>query len=129
MTQQQTDHAVEELTADLARLRIGFVNVYFAGTPGGDAPWALVDTGLAMGAAAILSVAADRFGVNARPAALTRVHAEIDAAVCVAYGLAAEASEATVLARLVALNHERAAEERAGTVRWLRPGWQGGRGS
>ena len=42
------------------------------------------------------------------------------------YGEAApEASEGAVLARLVALNHERAAEERAGTVRWLRPAWQG----
>ena len=78
MTQQQTDHAIEELTADLARLRIGFVNVYFAGTPGGDAPWALVDTGLAMGAAAILSVAADRFGVDARPSAIILTHGHFD---------------------------------------------------
>lgn len=29
-----------------------------------------------------------------------------------------------ILARLVALNHERAAEEKAGTVRWLRPEYQ-----
>jgi hypothetical protein len=31
---------------------------------------------------------------------------------------------ATLLSRLVALNHERAAEEKAGTVRWLRPEYQ-----
>jgi hypothetical protein len=30
----------------------------------------------------------------------------------------------TLLTRLVALNHERAAEEKAGTVRWLRPEYQ-----
>ncbi len=78
MAQQQTDHALEELTADLARLRVGFANVYFAGTPGGDAPWALVDAGLAMGAAAILRVAADRFGVDARPSAIVLTHGHFD---------------------------------------------------
>ena len=78
MTQQQTVHAIEELTADLARLRIGFVNVYFAGAPGGESPWALVDTGLAMGAAAILNVAADRFGVDARPSAIILTHGHFD---------------------------------------------------
>jgi glyoxylase-like metal-dependent hydrolase (beta-lactamase superfamily II) len=78
MTQQQIDHGLEEVTADLARLRIGFVNVYFAGAPGGDAPWALVDSGLAMGAASILSVAADRFGVDARPSAIILTHGHFD---------------------------------------------------
>jgi hypothetical protein len=29
-----------------------------------------------------------------------------------------------MVARLVALNHARAAEEKAGTVRWLRPDYQ-----
>jgi glyoxylase-like metal-dependent hydrolase (beta-lactamase superfamily II) len=78
MTQQQTGHAVEELTADLVWLRIGFVNVYFAGPPRGSGPWALVDTGLAMGAAAILNVAADRFGVDARPSAIILTHGHFD---------------------------------------------------
>ena len=78
MAQQQTDHALEELTTDLARLRIGFANVYFAGTPGGAAPWALVDAGLAMGAATILRVAADRFGVDTRPSAIILTHGHFD---------------------------------------------------
>jgi glyoxylase-like metal-dependent hydrolase (beta-lactamase superfamily II) len=78
MTHQQIDYGLEEVTADLARLRIGFVNVYFAGAPGGDAPWALVDSGLAMGAASILSLAADRFGVDARPSAIILTHGHFD---------------------------------------------------
>ena len=36
----------------------------------------------------------------------------------------AEALEQTILARLVALNHERAAEEKRGVIRWLRPEYQ-----
>jgi hypothetical protein len=61
---------------------------------------------------------------NARPPALAEVHAAIDRAVCGLYGLAPDAPEARVLAAVLALNRERAAAERAGTVRWLRPGWQ-----
>src|SRR5690242_9331188 len=39
--------SVEELGHDVARLRIGFVNVYFVGPPDRPgAPWALVDTAL-----------------------------------------------------------------------------------
>ena len=39
-------------------------------------------------------------------------------------GPEAEAYEQALLTRLVALNHERAAEEQRGLVRWLRPGFQ-----
>ena len=78
MTHQQIDHGVEDVTADLARLRIGFVNVYFSGTPGAAAPWSLVDTGLAMGAASILDIAANRFGVDARPSAIILTHGHFD---------------------------------------------------
>ena len=38
--------------------------------------------------------------------------------------LAAEALEQQLLTRLVALNHERAAEEKRGLIRWLRPDYQ-----
>ena len=83
---QQSEFAVEEVTVDLARLRIGFVNVYFAGAARGVAgtleqnpmSWALVDAGLAMGAARILRVAADRFGVDSRPAAIVLTHGHFD---------------------------------------------------
>jgi hypothetical protein len=39
-------------------------------------------------------------------------------------GPAAEAFEHALLIRLVALNHERAAEEKRGIIRWLRPDYQ-----
>jgi len=39
-------------------------------------------------------------------------------------GPAAEALEQLILTRLVALNHERAAEEKRGLIRWLRPDFQ-----
>ena len=76
---QQSEYAVQELAADLARLRIGFVNVYLAGRRQQAAtPWALVDAGLAIGAAQILDVAAERFGVERRPAAIVLTHGHFD---------------------------------------------------
>lgn len=71
---------------------------------------------------------------------LQHIHDDLDAAVLEAYGwsdlappLAGRTSEQTsrrqaatedLLARLVALNHARAAEERNGHIRWLRPEYQ-----
>jgi len=69
-------------------------------------------------------------------AVLQSLHDELDAAVLAAYGWsdlapipwaddAAHAAWAeTLLQRLVALNQRRAAEEAAGTIRWLRPDFQ-----
>lgn len=55
---------------------------------------------------------------------LRHLHDELDATVAKAYGWPVDLPEAEVLARLVALNHERAAEEARGLVRWLRPEYQ-----
>lgn len=70
---------------------------------------------------------------------LKQIHDDLDRAVLEAYGwydlangkpladrLAQgdEALEQEILTRLVALNHERAAEEAQGTIRWLRPEYQ-----
>ena len=74
----QPEYRIEELTPDLVRLRIAFVNVYFSGRPGMQNDWVLIDAGLAMGAAQILSVAADRFGDDARPAAIVLTHGHFD---------------------------------------------------
>jgi hypothetical protein len=55
---------------------------------------------------------------------LAELHDELDAAVAVAYGWPADLSDEQILEHLLALNLERAAEERAGQVRWLRPDYQ-----
>lgn len=55
---------------------------------------------------------------------LKEIHDQIDAAVFEAYGWPSDLSEDEILERLVALNHERAAEEARGHVRWLRPEFQ-----
>jgi len=44
--------------------------------------------------------------------------------VAAAYGWPADLSAAEIVERVVALNRERAAEEAAGHVRWLRPAFQ-----
>jgi hypothetical protein len=55
---------------------------------------------------------------------LKELHERIDALVAEAYGWPADLAEEEILARLVALNKARAAEERRGLVRWLRPDYQ-----
>ncbi|MEM1040352.1 MAG: DNA methyltransferase [Pseudomonadota bacterium] len=55
---------------------------------------------------------------------LKHLHDRLDKAVARAYGWEADLSEQEVLANLVALNKERAAEEAKGHVRWLRPDYQ-----
>jgi hypothetical protein len=53
--------------------------------------------------------------------ALNQTHADLDAAVFDAYGWPADLSDDEIIERVVALNISRSVEERAGTVRWLRP--------
>jgi hypothetical protein len=60
----------------------------------------------------------------ARAGIVNRLHEQIDEAVAAAYGWPADLAPSEIVARLVALNAERAAEEKAGTVRWLRPDYQ-----
>ena len=55
---------------------------------------------------------------------LKELHDQIDAAVAEAYGWPTDLSDEEILSRLVALNRERALEEAAGRVRWLRPDYQ-----
>lgn len=51
-------------------------------------------------------------------------HDKLDAAVAEAYGWSAELPNGEILARLAALNMDRAEEEKRGLVRWLRPDFQ-----
>ena len=55
---------------------------------------------------------------------LKDLHDRLDAAVAEAYGWPVDLPGDELLTRLVALNHERATEEAAGTIRWLRPAFQ-----
>ncbi len=59
---------------------------------------------------------------------LRQIHDDLDAAVAEAYGWPANLSDEEILTRLVALNAERAAEERRGLIRWLRPEFQNAAG-
>jgi hypothetical protein len=55
---------------------------------------------------------------------LRQLHDDLDAAVAGAYGLAVTASDEEILTFLCTLNAQRAAEERNGLIRWLRPSFQ-----
>jgi hypothetical protein len=60
---------------------------------------------------------------------LQQLHDDLDAAVLEAYGWSDlhplnSTNEPELLTRLVALNHTRAAEEKSGLIRWLRPEYQ-----
>ncbi|UWR52661.1 class I SAM-dependent DNA methyltransferase [Phaeobacter inhibens] len=55
---------------------------------------------------------------------LRDLHDQIDTAVADAYGWPVDLSDEEILMRLVDLNKERAAEEAAGHIRWLRPDYQ-----
>ena len=55
---------------------------------------------------------------------LKELHDDLDAAVFDAYGWAYDLTDEEILERLVALNAERATEERQGIIRWLRPAFQ-----
>jgi hypothetical protein len=57
-------------------------------------------------------------------ATLQHLHDELDAAVADAYGWPVNLPATEVVARVVALNRARLAEEAAGQVRWLRPDYQ-----
>lgn len=60
----------------------------------------------------------------ARARIIDQLHDKLDAAVAEAYGWPADLPPSEIVARLVALNAERAAEEKRGEVRWLRPDYQ-----
>ena len=55
---------------------------------------------------------------------LKQIHDDLDAAVFDAYGWPHDLTDEQILERLVALNAERADEEKRGIIRWLRPEFQ-----
>jgi hypothetical protein len=60
---------------------------------------------------------------------LKKLHDDLDAAVFDAYGWPHDLTDEQILERLVALNAERAAEEKRGLIRWLRPEFQNPQGA
>jgi len=67
---------IEEITANVARVRTLIANIYLVGRRGG--PWALVDTGTPGNAMRIRSAAEQRFGKGARPEAIVLTHGHAD---------------------------------------------------
>ena len=55
---------------------------------------------------------------------IAELHDRIDAAVADAYGWPRDLSDKQIITRLIVLNAERHAEEKGGTIRWLRPDYQ-----
>ncbi|MDR6532590.1 hypothetical protein J2800_003348 [Caulobacter rhizosphaerae] len=72
---------------------------------------------------ALTEVEADQ-KTRGRVLILKDLHDQIDVATADAYGWPRDLSDEQILERLVALNAERAREEAAGQVRWLRPDYQ-----
>jgi hypothetical protein len=61
---------------------------------------------------------------RARARIVAKLHDDLDAAAADAYGWEWPLTAAEIISRLVALNAERAAEEKTGKVHWLRPDYQ-----
>ena len=65
------DDKTHEVVPDIAYRRLGIVNVVFFGpSKAGDRGWVLIDAGLPGTKGLIKSAAAERFGCDARPAAI-----------------------------------------------------------
>lgn len=62
--------------------------------------------------------------IYGRVGIIAELHDRLDHAVAAAYGWAVDISAEEMVSQLAALNAERAGEERAGRVRWLRPEFQ-----
>jgi glyoxylase-like metal-dependent hydrolase (beta-lactamase superfamily II) len=67
------------IAPDLAYRRLALVNVVFLGRPGaGDRQWTLIDAGVPGLGGLIESAASERFGQDARPAAIVMTHGHFD---------------------------------------------------
>lgn len=73
------DDGTHEVASDLAYKRLAIVNVAFYGAPGAcDHQWVLIDAGVMGTAGLIAEAAAERFGPDARPAAIILTHGHFD---------------------------------------------------
>jgi glyoxylase-like metal-dependent hydrolase (beta-lactamase superfamily II) len=75
---QRDDHT-REILSDVAYKRVAIVNVVLFGKANaGDGNWVLIDAGVAGTAALIKNAADERFGEDARPAAIIMTHGHFD---------------------------------------------------
>jgi glyoxylase-like metal-dependent hydrolase (beta-lactamase superfamily II) len=73
------DDGTHVIASDLAYRRLALVNVVFLGRPGaGDRQWTLIDAGVPGLGGLIESAASERFGQEARPAAIVMTHGHFD---------------------------------------------------
>lgn len=73
------EHGMHEVLPDIAYQRLTLVNVVYVGLAGaGNRNWTLIDAGIPGSAGAIRRAAADRFGDDARPAAIVLTHGHFD---------------------------------------------------
>jgi len=73
------DDGTHEVTPDVAYKRLAMVNIAFYGLSGAsDRQWVLIDTGLPGTAGQIKKAAGERFGPDARPAAIVMTHGHFD---------------------------------------------------
>ncbi len=80
-----TNDGTNQIAPDLACRRLAMVNVIFYGIPGKpDRDWVLMDTGVLGLCSRITHAAADRFGVECRPAAIILTHGHFDHVGCLA---------------------------------------------
>lgn len=73
------DDGTHEIAPDLAYKRLAIANVIFYGAPdAGDGQWVLIDAGVMKTSGLIIAAAEERFGKNARPAAIILTHGHFD---------------------------------------------------
>lgn len=73
------DDGTHEAAPDIAYKRLAMVNVVFFGpSNAGDGNWVLIDAGMPKTASLIAEAAEERFGKNARPAAIILTHGHVD---------------------------------------------------
>nr|WP_020177773.1 DNA methyltransferase [Methylopila sp. M107] len=107
--------AAEELDALRKRVQTGQADITLT---------ALYNVATAVRSGARLSDAEEDVKERGFVLILNELHETIDRLAFEAYGWPQNLPDEEILARLVALNTERAAEEAAGQVRWLRPDYQ-----
>jgi len=72
------DDKTHEVTPDVAYRRLGIVNVAYWGAPDVSEGWVLIDAGLPGMKGMITGAADERFGMDARPAAIVLTHGHFD---------------------------------------------------